>query len=1119
MPTPHDNRIADRLVSFGAYLQAASGGVDDALVELQDRDDPESIRRRLSLLIRAGREQEAVTIVRGREPHERWVEWAASAAALAGELELAHDLLSWAENRTDPTTRRRCRVFLASAILTNAAREQSWGQSVPGELDEEEEKLLTEVMELLQPLTTVVEMNKQVQSEIEAQALQLAVQVSAHLGSHERTRSFAALLAAREPVSLDLARLALGGIISPPENLVDRLRNEHIDSVEAALLAALCEARLEQRPADAFMAVCELADQDSTMEEKEEVCKAACEIAQSVGLTALKDAKAVTERLLGVDHILVTQMDIMLAFAHGELDRVGQLLESVDEEQDSFLTLQMRGYYALDRGDADSAVEYLLRASELAPHVDVLEAAAAIAYEHKMFEKATHALEVIVRILPDSVSARRNLAAIYTEIGDFARAATNYGALVERCPGDVEYLQNHAAALVLSGDQIQGLQAYDALCSVEAVPMAGICGRAELLLGMNRPAEAFTALESYRSDFWDCPEFVGLLMRVAYAAEQEEIAHQAFTQLLNLQKTGVVGQDAIRTMSANDLAEFSHAWRDRRRFLQSQLLTGRSPWLLVEHLLNNVSYWGWRARTQTLPWIADDEIERAAFSIYASNGYAVHDAGDDSPQLVEIACPDRETVIAADLSALITLHQLNLLTEAADYFGKILIPAAYLQLAFSESGRLIPHQRSRNSAREQLCHALEVGQIHVWTSERERNDNRIHRIVEDAHDDRRSHDFYDVVRVLHSSGRITDAEFKRIGRVARPRERLEGTVDPLRAGVDILIALHTLETATNLGLLSLLLDVFSVYLSENDKQQLTQAVRASGAFDDVRRCHADMWSTIRSDSRFVQTTFLPLRHDDHKDDVTDTDDQQDIVKTSEEQVAIASALIAEQVDVPLVADDRVLQTLILNQRHGERGASFGTWHAVLGMHSAGIIDKERLAESLLQLVEWRYRFMVPPANVLKTYLDRYIQHPPGQPLRSIAIYGHECMRDPGLFGGKEATDPPVPMAFVLFQDWCREVAEFVALVWEDNAISEEDAISITKWAVQELLPTVPKSMGIDGVRLAAHVPRTLISHMLLTLCSVSDHARANLGLRTVAETIALSDTQLLDIACEAINAV
>src|SRR5947209_1627098 len=80
---------------------------------------------------------------------------------------------------------------------------------------------------------------------------------------------------------------------------------------------------------------------------------------------------------------------------------------------------------------------------------------------------------------------------------------------------------------------------------------------------------------------------------------------------------------------------------------------------------------------------------RAMLSVYSTNGFRVAVGQDNKRQLQEIECAPAGTTVAVDASALLTLHRLGLLSQAASYFGRLLFPSGYLSEALEESGRLV----------------------------------------------------------------------------------------------------------------------------------------------------------------------------------------------------------------------------------------------------------------------------------------------------------------------------------------------------------------------------------------------------------------------------------------------
>lgn len=772
----------------------------------------------------------------------------------------------------------------------------------------------------------------------------------------------------------------------------------------------------------------------------------------------------------------------------------------------------MFGFYLLETGKPEQSLEYIVKATEQIPHVRLLELGAATAVRCDRLQIAKELLHKLLSIQPTDQQTLRNAASVTLDLHDYGSAATHFEVLYGLQPKNTAYGLNYAGCLGLAGRYDESLSVFDELCRQDDPLLEALIGRAQVLLTLNRPSDAFATLDEVRADHWGSPEFLAEFTKVAHASDKDEIAGQAFNRLRQLHESGLVRGDLIRPMTLDDVIQHSREWKEHSDYLHRQVIIGRVPWLFVDQQLNNVSYWGWRMRTQPLEWVSDFPEQRATYTIYSTNGYSAVADKTGRLSLERITCAPPNTTVTIDLSALITLHHLDLLKETAKYFGKLLVPTSYLRHAFNESGRLVPHQLSRKSSREEIKMALDDCRVLV-------HDNAIGEAViihEYSTDNDVGQHFYrlhDIADTLHNLGRITDDEYKRLRLVAHKASGVDHDHPELVFDDDVVIRLSSLETITTIGVLAPVLECFRVRILDEDRIDLQTSLRTFSAQEQVRSRHSDLWGFVVQDPRVVPTTHTFLKRDD---DGLSEDDALEM--QVEDQLAISATLLAEQHRTPLLSDDRFCQALLLNARRNESHAAFGSDLVVEALHQADIITDDMAADAFLALVELRYRFLTPSATVLKVLLDRFIQHPPGNLLQRVALYCHDCMRDPGLLGGKEATEPPMPMAFRLFQRWCEAASLFVASVWLDDSIDVDTAEHITLWTVSELLPSLPRSMAQDGIRLAEHLPRTVMSHILVKLCETEDHSRANAALRCLAGGLGLSDEQFLRMAGEIIDA-
>jgi hypothetical protein len=210
--------------------------------------------------------------------------------------------------------------------------------------------------------------------------------------------------------------------------------------------------------------------------------------------------------------------------------------------------------------------------------------------------------------------------------------------------------------------------------------------------------------------------------------------------------------------------------------------------------------------------------------------------------------------------------------------------------------------------------------------------------------------------------------------------------------------------------------------------------------------------------------------------------------------------------------------MTLNVQQNAPYGSFGSDSVVIALLGSGRLDDSEAAEAILTMIRWRYRFIIPTVKILKTYAAQYCMNPPGLPLKEMAEYVHDCMRDTGLFGGLEKTDFTQSMSMQLYMSWLQLLAKWIVDLWVGDEISKDTASSLTEWCVQEFLPSQPRvvSGAVKG-RMGALVGRIFITHMLLSSNSIDHDERVSDALMAVKSALKLSDEEYLLIITEILN--
>jgi tetratricopeptide (TPR) repeat protein len=1080
----------DQITSREAHLLSLEQGPDVALRTLSGRFDPESVARQLGILIEHDRLKEAKALLSGREAHPRWSHLAAYVLARCGELEAAQRAIEPTKALQDRVIQQRAAVYFAQGSVECIVARSGHGKGLlRGTLTQEDRALLKRALEALGSAFAFDGLH----NPLEEYACLLALMTQVALNDKHDAERLAKLLEARSPVPLPLADAVLTGDVPVAENLPARLRTEHPQSFEANLKAALIEGLLLRRPGPALDAAIALKKMPLSREQRSELLRALAAFSQALGTEGQRLVDTIVPELVDPEASEAKLFRADRYLREGDLDTAEALLEGVKDETNP-TWLQAAALLRERRGDVDGALMLLQRAAEEHPHPALLRHAAAFAYQQGRLRAAAALLERLAVAEPDDLVSRRNLALVYGRMGDFARAATHFRAVHQAEPGDPDHALRLAVSLGLADRPAESLAVYEDLCCRPEAPLEGYLGRSAVLIALNRTAEACQVLESVRERFWNSPEFLLALLRAGYAAGREELAGPALNHLADVQEGDRPGKTFLQTKTLDELKAYLLQRREFHEGLQWQVLRGGLPWLVVEHHPGGVPYLEWARRTQQLQWVREDPLVWAEYNVYATNGFTVSRREDGSSLLVPISWAD-ETRIAADLTALITLHRLGLLGHLRDRFQEILVPAVYFSRVLEERIGLRPHQFSQRNASALLSRAVEQGRLRVWDEQAGATPPAVVEEYSPAEDDGHVYRLIDLGVPLYQAGMLGETEYARLRALAHRPSATGAGKAALCLGDRVLCQLHALEIIAAAGLLDPVLEGFSVHIMPKERDRLKQGEGAYRFQEEVAAWHADLWQQLADQSSFVRVAAEIPQHW-----------QEGTEERPRRAASLEAALVSIQHGVPLLADDRFCQMFVLNQQGAALTSAFGTDRLIAGLLVERRLAIEVATQAFLQLMRWRYRFLVPPVAVLVECAQRYRQHPPGRQLQEVVRYAHDSMRDPGLFNGPEQTQPPVPMAFRLADAWAALAGEFVIEVWADDRFKEESARELTCWAIDELLPSSPRTLPLPLQRMLAMLaPSSVLSGALTQSLFHEPSPRIRQGFEALRQALGLSE--------------
>ncbi len=1101
--SPDPEMLAD-IEALRGLIENIENGPDAALARLAENETPYAIRIRLRILLNKQDLDGALDLIDGRPPHLEWCELATMTFAAKDRRQDALLLAKWAEEQDDRSKYPQCIVLLAEASLNRALAEQEPGRNIlPQDLSVTERNKLLEVLDILRPVLDPVVAAASVESELDTAAVKIAWQAHHLLNQRDDVAELARLMYSRRPVPTDVARSVISGYMAPPNDLPARLREDHPNDLDANILAAVVQSTRMSQHDDAFVEAKKLVLLADTDEKKEELFKLFMQLWQNLSGDAIAECEQIITSLITHNAGLQAIFDGARALRAENPDAALVALDKVRAEDDIFW-LQLRSDALMQKGRLGDAVDLLLIAARKTGDPMLLHKTADLAFQA---ERASVAAECYERLLvdqPGNLIARGNLASLYAfHLRDIVKATLQFQALHEAEPDNLVHTVNLAICLAQLYQPEESMALYEEACSKEQPDLRALLGRAELHLSLGDPDAAVDSLKPFRESFWDDPNFLLASMNIAYAAGDEAYAHEAFRKLNQLRVAGAVDETAFKMVQTDEALEvfkkLHKVTEDRRKHLHTEMLMGRMPWVWAAQVTGDAVYRAWRMRTQVMGWIGDDQVNRACFSIYATNGFHARDMEDGRRALLPLVCPQEGTRVVADVSVLITLHRLGLLDTAADYFGEILVPEGYLPTILEDGRKMVLHQRSRQQTAERINKLVDDGVI-VTLDQPTQNTGNMPTVDEDGDLEEHCYHLIDLIQTVYEAGLIDDISHQRISEVHTKPSSVDDEHPVLAQFQDVFIELSTLETLTAFGLVDAITGFYRVHVSQQARTEIRQRLDAIGFQEETRLWHFDLWNQIRNNPRFTFVKHsVPL-------------DMQDRDADSNDLLAFFAYFVAKTEDVPLIADDRACQALTLNEREKDPYAAFGSLSLIHALETVGRIDSAKAAESILCLIQWRYRFMLPSVNSLMTFAKQFRANPPGRSLQEMAEYVHDCMRDAGLLGGPENTDLKDSIAMRLYLSWLRVIAEFLMQIWDDDAFSEDTAKELTNWSVREFLPSLPRVVhGNVKVRLADMTARFLLSHALINSNSLTHGERVPNAMKAIKDALKLSDDEYMRI--------
>lgn len=1095
-PIRDDSERLNRIAAKLKYLDGEP--LQEVLQRLGDCNCPNCVSMKISFLLSSNMKEELFEILEKLSPSIEWCDYAIAGYIKTGHIEKADQLLEYAKNSGDQVVYKRSNLAYSKELFNTTFIEnnQKIGSPIyPHTINESQQENLEKIYNILEPLVYPVIMIGKSSTGIETEGLSLALNVSYLLKKNNPIGIFKALESIR-PINLDFARAVLRKEYDCPIELPDLIRKDYSNNFDALLLSTIIEARILDQPKQSIEYLKKLIPQATDNEQRITLIETFYDLSKHTNQDFLDETIEFSKTLLEAEHPFVQILHAEKSIKMGDLRTARRTLISIkDEESPSWLVIWAKAF--MEEHKYRYALKPLQKAFSIEPQPYYLRLLVTVAKELNRYDIVIESLESICQIYPDDIYSLQNLALAYWKIVDYNNAIRCFNKLSELNPEDAPTLLNLAQCLALSGKLEQAILILDKICKQENPPIDALLRNAHFLQYDGKPVEAFNLLEKNRLLFWDDPYFLVNYWSLGFAANKEYEAHKAMERIIELQTNGKI-DEIFHGIPINELPEQINSWNKVSSDLNNNLVSGRIPWTMVDLRQNILPYLAWGQRTLDGSLSLNHTQNNAMFSIYNTHGFRIKKDKEGTNQLWLIKAAPKNQSIVIDITALITLHRLNLLEKLELYYNEIFIPVIYNEIKFEEQIKYQPHQLSNRIAIQEIINSFDSMEIHSFESELKNEFGQIPYFKEYTNpeeNESQTINLEQISRWLYIHGFIEDDTFGQLTEKfkAEKEDDNKKTNKLLDKGI-ILCDLSALEHAFQAGIYQTMIKAFRVYIK---KEQVFYAKKNIGFSNSIASWHKELMQYLCLNNKYK---FVELYDSTNKEQ-----DNNNYFRYSSDATKLAL-----QKKLPLLVDDRCLQAAINNSKEIY---AFSSNHLIDALAESKLISKEEHANLYLQLIKWKYKFLLPSAGVIVYFASKFKKYPPGKPLKIIARYIHSCMQDLGVFSGFEPTNPPLPMAAKLFFTWHDILTKTAMDIIKSPDFTEEEAKKYIKWLIKVCLPGPPAVLGVPfKINLSNTINKLFLIKMMSQTLHYQDEIKANKTLQIVKKELGISEEEYYEIA-------
>ena len=547
-------------------------------------------------------------------------------------------------------------------------------------------------------------------------------------------------------------------------------------------------------------------------------------------------------------------------------------------------------------------------------------------------------------------------------------------------------------------------------------------------------------------------------MQLAYRVGEEKKASEIANTLIRMRLNGEVPNDFLKT--SNDITELKQYIEDEHNSYEQICTKYLQASIVRENLCTSTMPQDFFMRTQNIPGSYTPD-QKSHFTTYSTNGWRLEDYHSRPSKIAYFSVPQNARSIVISYTALLTLHELGILNKLPSRFDEIYYCNEYVHVWAEEKINMQPHQKSEATAAK-LLHDAWDGNKFKEKSVPSQSSEESQDVALAKYEACPLIDFYyqfqdtdlsgvTVIRIdqflewMQDKQLITQSimdDALRWTSTGRHFINTKNAKSILDSASKFVFSLPALKRLCKSDVLSQVCDLSGkeIFITEYSAQSIKLNYACFRKNEEILASFIDLTeTTIKTRSEF-RTFSIP-----------DQPEAEETIPWGLIRANASSLIYASNNLLPLLSDDRTVQA-IYDQHHP--GLVFGSDALLLDLYENKLIDLEVFSKSYLQLLRWRYRFLIPPVEVLSYWAFQYPNKLPGAELKEIAKYASDCMQDPGMLKIMLPTHPPLPVPFRIHERWIQISIDLIFNVWgnENIFINNLDAADFTEWVIKHFIP-------------------------------------------------------------------